>query len=154
MSGMDSSTNLPYSDRSPFVRLLETPGRVRILDVFLRKHYTELSASDVANLGNIDKSTFTRNKDVLLELEIIVPSDKEGQQQYYRLNTDSEIVNVLGRAHSELTKFATEVNDKTTIDKADYIGRLIVNDVNGPSSEPNEEEIAVEKAITENVQGV
>lgn len=126
MSKTEGETNPSYDHYSPFVRLLGTPGRARILDAFLRKYRTELSAGDVASLTHVSESTFSRNKDVLLELDIIIPTREVGSKQYYQLNLESPIVELLGRFHTQLLDYADYIAERTTISDEEYIGRLMM----------------------------
>lgn len=128
----------PYSDESPFVRLLGTPGRVRILDAFLTKYMTEMSASDISNLTGVSKSTFSRNKDVLQELDLIEQSSNKGGEQFYKLNLDSSLATLLGDFHTQLLNHSDHVKSKTEIRYENYVGRLFVTEASiemGHSSE-------------------
>lgn len=117
------------STQSPFVRLLATPGRVRTLDAFLRKYQTELSAGDVANITDVSESTFSRNKDVLIELDIIERTRSEAGKQYYRLNVDSPLVGLLAEFHTKLIEYTDEINSRTVVTEEDYIGQLMTTNV-------------------------
>jgi len=102
-----------YSEKSPFVRLLETRGRVRILDVFLRKHYTELGATDVADLADVSPSTFHRNISELKDLDIVRETDSVSGVTQYKLNEDSPIAQTLGKARAELLEYSKTVMRET-----------------------------------------
>lgn len=123
------------STRSPFVRLLATPGRVRTLDAFLRKYQTELSAGDVANITDVSESTFSRNKDVLIELGIIERTRSEAGKQYYRLNVDSPLVGLLAEFHTKLIEYTDEINSRTVVTEEDYIGQLMTTNVDSGQDE-------------------
>lgn len=125
MSQKDGGGSNPYSDKSPFVRLLETRGRVRILDAFLNKYQTEMSAKDLNELTGVSESTFSRNKDVLLELDILEKSKNENGKQYYQLNLDSSLVQLLGEFHTRLLEHSDYVSSNTIISEEDYIGKII-----------------------------
>lgn len=141
-----------YSDDSAFVRLLETKGRVRVLDVFLRKPRTELTAEQVANLAGINPSTFSRNKGVLEELDILSKSlDDDGNIQY-RLNIDNDIVQILGRAHTELMKFSPELAERTEVNRERYIGELFTSEV-ASKTENREEGIQMVENLVEKKSG-
>lgn len=101
-----------YADDSAFVRLLSTKGRVRILDVLLRQHSSELTAAEIVEAANIDEATFSRNKDVLMELDMVT-SNENHSPITYTINIDNPIVQVLGRAHTELMRFNPSVVDNT-----------------------------------------
>lgn len=103
-----SRTPTTYTENSPFVRLLSTPGRVKILDILLRRHSSQLTASEIAKQAGIDPGTFSRNKDLFIELDI-VETREEGRQTIYQLNTDSDVVKHFGRAHTELLAHAEAV---------------------------------------------
>jgi DNA-binding IclR family transcriptional regulator len=98
-----------YADTSTFVRLLETSSRVRILDVFLRKHYTELTAAEAADLAGIDVSTFHRNVGVFEEMSVIEEAEEVAGAQRYRLKEDSPVAKAFGKAQHELLDHAQKV---------------------------------------------
>jgi hypothetical protein len=128
-SNTPESGDTAFSEGSPFVRLLGTTGRVRIVDAFLNKSHAELSARDVRELTGISESTFSRNKDVLLELDVIVPVESRTGKQFYRLNTDAELVKLLGEFHSRLWQFGDEVNDQLETEAREYIGEILTTQV-------------------------
>lgn len=98
-----------YADGSAFVNLLETPSRVRILDVFLRKHYTELTAAKAADLAGIDPSTFHRNVGVFEDIGVIEKADEVAGAQRYRLNEDNPVAKAFGKAQHELLEHAPQI---------------------------------------------
>lgn len=102
-----------YARDSPFVRLLGKPGRVKILDVLLRKHYTELTASQITDLAGVSPSTFSRNKDELLDLGIIREAGDVGGTTVYTLNTESELAQVLRDAQNKLFEHTSRINVTT-----------------------------------------
>jgi len=107
-----SSNTKSYVDASPFVRLLETKSRVRMVDVFLGKHYEELTASEVADLADINQSSVSRNIDTLLEIGII---DKVGEStpQRYTLNKSHPVSNSLRDARMALFDHTEEIDSAT-----------------------------------------
>lgn len=153
MSEKAGHKNTPFSGGSPFVRLLGTRGRVRILDAFLSKSRAELSAKDVKELTGISESTFSRNKGVLLELDILIPTGSRDGEQHYRLNTDAELVQLLGEFHSRLWQFGDEMNDKLETETRKYIGEMLTTQVSqqqitGDTSEEITESV-ISKAISD-----
>lgn len=102
-----------YSRDSPFVRLLGTQGRVQILDVFLRKHYKELTAAEVADLAGVSLSTFHRNIGELKELDVVQEAEPVAGTARYKLNEESPIAKTLGQAQSELLKYSKKVMEGT-----------------------------------------
>lgn len=89
------------ADESPFVRLLETRGRVKILDIFMVHGYTELTQSELAEMADIDQGTVCRNVRVLEDLDV-VNEVSETQPYEYRLNLDSPVVSALREAQIKL----------------------------------------------------
>ena len=98
-----------YVAGSPFVELFETAGRARILDVFLRKHYQKLTPSDVAYFAGVDESTFSRNKSLLLEMDVIREAESDDRATAYQLNTQSPIVNALRELQIGLIEYVDEI---------------------------------------------
>lgn len=90
--------------------LLGSPGKVRMLKVFLGKHYEELSAAQVADLAGIDASTFHRNVDIFLDAGVVTESRTVGGAQLYRLDADHPVARALGRARSSLLEHAEDVD--------------------------------------------
>lgn len=133
-----------HSDYSAFVRLLETKGRVRVLDVLLGKPHSELTAKQIADLAGIDKSTVHRNKGILLEFGVIEEID-QGSSPRYTIDLDNEIAKILGRAHTELEKFSPEFVDRTTINAHEHIGRIITAEVASEAEEETESPVSDEE---------
>lgn len=100
-----------YTKGSPFVRLLGTPGRVKILDVFLRKHYQELTPSEVARLADIAPSTFHRNIDYLVEAGIVDQTREIGGATLYQLNKENPVSEIFGKARSSLLDHLQNIPD-------------------------------------------
>lgn len=123
-SSSDSTAIDNYADTSTFVRLLATKGRVRILDVLLRRPASKLTASQISEAAGIDPGTFSRNKDVLIEFDI-VKSDKVDGKTYYQIDLENPVVQILGEAHNELMRYAPEYVENTKVSRNDYIGRLM-----------------------------
>jgi DNA-binding transcriptional ArsR family regulator len=99
-----------YTAGSPFVQLLEHEGRVRMLDVFLRKHSSDLSKSEIARLADIHPSTVGRNIDELVDMGIIKEiGDKRNKQ--YHLDKDNDLVMTLGKFHTELIAHSDSIDE-------------------------------------------
>jgi len=101
-----------YTDQSSFVQLLGRESRARMLDVFLGKHYTELTQSDVAELSGLDPATVSRNIDVFVDLGVIEPTRAVGKSQLYSVNTDADLVKALGKARDELRQHGQTLNEQ------------------------------------------
>lgn len=144
-SSASSSNGAEYSEASPFVRLLATPGRVKILDVFLRKHYKNLTATEVARLGDIDPSTFHRNIDKLTEAGVIEEVREVGGTQLYQLNTENAVAKIFGEARAELLENLESVPD--SLDKSGFDEQFDAEESGIQIPTPD-----VEKDITEGIR--
>ncbi len=99
-----------YTEGSALVELLGSPGKVKMLDVFLGKHYEDLSATQVADLAGIDVSTFHRNVDAFLDVGVLVETRTVGGTQLYRLDTDHPVSKALGQTRSALLEYAESID--------------------------------------------
>jgi Fe2+ or Zn2+ uptake regulation protein len=144
-SSPGSSSGAKYSEASPFVRLLPTQGRVRILDVFLRKHYKPLTATEVAKLGDINPSTFHRNIDALIEAGVIKEQRKVAGTQLYQLNTDNPAAKIFGEARAELLENRDSVPESTDESELDNVIEEEENGIRIPTPD-------VEKNVTEGIR--
>ncbi|QLD88294.1 winged helix-turn-helix transcriptional regulator [Natronomonas salina] len=112
-----------FSESSPFVQLLENPGRAKILDTLIRRNASRLTAEQIATQANISRSTFSRNKDFLLDLEIMTEYDEAGTTRY-QVNKQNEVVQLLAEFHRELSDHADEILERAgesrlnTVEKA------------------------------------
>ncbi|WP_132059050.1 ArsR/SmtB family transcription factor [Halorussus amylolyticus] len=111
MSG-DRPGDGTYTQASPFVRLLKTPSRVKIIDVLLGKHYEELTTQEIADLAGIDRSSVTRNIRVLQDADLVEQSGKVGNAPQYQLNKESEVSKALGKAQASLLSHSQEIPDQ------------------------------------------
>lgn len=113
-----------YADLSPFVRLLGTRGRVQILDTLISKHYDALTAGEIAEYTGISESTFARNKDELLDLEMVEAIDDESGPTRYTINEDNDVVKTLVRFHLDLSEHAERILTATTPRRKDLVATL------------------------------
>lgn len=91
-----------FSHEDTFVELLGSPGRVKILEVFLTHAETTLTAGDIAELADVSESTFSRNVDKFLDLDLVERAGKVGKTSLYTLNTESPLAADLARARHRL----------------------------------------------------
>ncbi len=154
-SGYESGTNGAYSESSPFVRLFETPSRVKILDLFLRKHYEELTASDVEMLTDVSQSSFHRNIDDLEALGVIEHTGTTGNTNTYRLNKDSDLAKTVASAHADILEHTTHIIDSSQSQATAEIVSSVEESIerSGPDHRPddtNKDEVrqVVAKEIT------
>lgn len=69
----------------------------RVIDFLLENPVMDYSKTDLAEETGISRSTLYRKWGVLKELSILKKSRKYQNTQLYKLDTDSQIVNELGR---------------------------------------------------------
>lgn len=112
----DQTRGDTYSDASPFVRLLRTPSRVKIIDVLLGKHYESLTSREIAELADIDRSSVTRNIPILEDIGLVEQAGKVGNAPRYQLNTESEVAKALGRAQANLLDQSANVPNRDSTD--------------------------------------
>lgn len=109
-----------YVEDSIFVRVLGSPGRAKMLDVFLGKHYTELSAAQVADLAGIDVSTFHRNVEVLTDLGVVKETRTVGGAQLYQLDTDHPVAKALGKTRWALIEHVEKLDRSDADEGAEF----------------------------------
>lgn len=108
--GMPSHEDDSFSHEDTFVDLLGSPGRVKILETFLTHAETTLTAGDVAELADVSESTFSRNVDKFLDLELVESAGKVGNTKLYTLNTESPLAEDLARARYHLRNRAASLD--------------------------------------------
>jgi len=112
-----------YADSSPFVELFGNPGAVKILDVFLRKHYEEMTVTDVIELAGVSRSTFHRNLSALQELGVVEAAGKDGNATKYRLNKENELAGTLARMHADVLSHSEQILSGGQSSDAELIAR-------------------------------
>lgn len=106
-----------YVENSPFVRLLATPTNVKLLDVFLRNHFQELTASELAKYADVDQSSISRNIDQLVEEGIIEKTRTNENGQHYQLNKDNPAAKGFAQAQAELfSSFDEDTSEERSSD--------------------------------------
>lgn len=101
-----------YADASPLTRLLETKSRVRILDVFLGKHYEELTRTEIARLAGIDQSSVSRNLGMFLDVGIITKAGKQGSAETFTLNQGHPIAERLKKVRQDLFEYSSLIDSE------------------------------------------
>lgn len=106
--------NGSYVEGSIFLRVLGSPGRVKMLAVLLGKHYKELSAAQIADLAGIDVSTFHRNVDTFVDIGIVEETRTVGGTQLYQLDTEHPVSKALGKTRWALLEQVGAANQPDT----------------------------------------
>lgn len=141
-----SESGVTYSDASPLVQLFKTESRVRMVDVLLRKHYQPLTTRELATLADIDRSTVTRNLDVLHEIGVIEEVEQVSNARRYQINTDSQVVKALGKAQWELFEISDTVPE--SMDEQAQESFADDSPTNAPVTESAVKSLAVEDLLT------
>ena len=84
----------------------------KIIEFLLENPVMDYSKTDLAEQTGVSRSTLYRKWDILEELSIIRKSRKYQNTQLYKLDTDSSIVNELGRLQRELEEIDIQEKEK------------------------------------------
>lgn len=74
-----------YTDNSPFVRVLRTEGRVRIIDAFLPNPEKRLTVSQLKDKTGMSRSALLSNLEELCEAGLIEVGDEIGGTTRYQV---------------------------------------------------------------------
>lgn len=74
----------------------------KVVEFLLENPVLDYSKTDLANETGVSRSTLYRRWDILEKLSILQKSRKYQNTQLYKLDTDSPIVNELGRLKQRL----------------------------------------------------
>lgn len=88
------------TEGSPFVRLLETKARVKMLDVLLRHSYASLSEEEIAERAGLNQSSVNRNIEVFEDLGVV--QSESNWPVRYQVDTSSSVVEGLEQAQLNL----------------------------------------------------
>lgn len=83
------------------VRLFRTEARTRLVDTFLRRFDSTLTAEEIAESAGVDTVTVHRHVDVLVNMGLVDDVGK-GSSRAFRLNTESEVTQALGQTQQKL----------------------------------------------------
>lgn len=109
-------TDQPDEGQTLFQELLGSPGRVAIVEAFLYHPDSDLTASEVADIADVSESTFSRNIDQLLDLNLLVVSDTVGNTTFYRLDQESPLSEALARTQHALRQQSGELMNRSDTD--------------------------------------
>ncbi|MFW6197099.1 MAG: winged helix-turn-helix domain-containing protein [Thermoplasmatota archaeon] len=84
------------------LELILDKSLTKIIEFLLENPIMDYSKTDLAEQTGISRSTLYRKWDLLEELSIIEKTRKYQNTQLYKLDTDSEIVDELGRLKRKL----------------------------------------------------
>lgn len=92
-----------YTDNSPFVRILRTEGRVRVLAALLGNPERSLSVTDLVKKTGMARSTVLDALDPLKDMGLVVKSDRVGNADLFEVNTNRDSLKHLRNAQVALT---------------------------------------------------
>jgi len=99
-----------YADESPFTRLFETKSRVKILDALVRYSYEPLTQQELEDFADLNQSSVSRNKDVLLDIGIV--EEVGSSPARYQLNPDDPRTGLLKQFHRKMAPDAGRLHGK------------------------------------------
>jgi predicted transcriptional regulator len=80
-----------FADNAPLMQLFGSPGKTRLLSVFVDETDYDLSITEIADQAGVARSTVYDNLDELMDLGVVEVSRETGNGKRYQLNTDSPI---------------------------------------------------------------
>ena len=81
-----------YPENVPLVSVFGTSGKAKIISALLSEHERDLNVSDIADIGDVARSTVYENIDELCEMGVVVKTREIGSAPMYQINTENEIV--------------------------------------------------------------
>lgn len=85
-----NATDEAYADGTAFTNALGGHSKTKILAVMLGDHTQDLTASDIARMAGIERSTFYDHVDELLDYGLIKITRDAGNSTMYQINKESE----------------------------------------------------------------
>jgi len=85
-----------------FIKFLGDSPKIRVLDMLITGRELEYCISDIAEQAGIGRATFYRMLDQMLEEKIIVPTQKIGRIQLYKLNLENSRNQELVRLYDKI----------------------------------------------------
>lgn len=110
-----------YADESPFTKLFETKSRVKILDALVRYSYDPLTQKELEDFADLNQSSVSRNKDVLLDIGIV--EEVGSNPAKYQLNPDDPRTELLKQFHRKMAPDAGRLHGEDVEDQRDEIKR-------------------------------
>lgn len=128
---------------APLVRLLKREGRLKILEILLRKPHAKLTVAEISQEAEFNPSTFHRNIDLLLNTGIVEKVGEESGNARYTINKDSSLAKNIGRLRIELMKYIdgsnfVETLPQPTLEEIEAMQRSLGSDSQDDSDPPTE----------------
>jgi len=90
--------------KTKFIRFLGDSPKVRILDALITGRELEYSITDISNQAKVSRATFYRLLNEMLKDKVIIPTNKYGTMQLYKLNQKNKNVKELVKLYDKIIK--------------------------------------------------
>ena len=131
---------------SPFYVLLQSEGRVRLIDTLLNNRSLWVTAGQLSERADVSQSTVSRRIDDFVEINLV--EDEGSHPTTYRLNEDHPVTEPLAATHRELHNYTTtlaryswEIEIPTARETRSKIEEHIVADLEEPAESDDPEGI-------------
>lgn len=104
----DSGTREAAAEDTVLTDVFGAHAKVKLLTAFVGENDRDLSATEVARLAGIDRSTFYEHIDDLLAYGIIEQTREVGNSKMYRINRDNAAAEDLAQLEWDLLDYAPE----------------------------------------------
>lgn len=81
-----------YAVNTPLVNVFGGSGKVKIISALLSERERDLNVSDIADIGDVARSTVYENIEDLCEMGVVVKTREVGGGPMYQINTKNELV--------------------------------------------------------------
>lgn len=108
MSTLDTDAGEAYADDTLLTRILGGHPKTKILIALIGEARRDCNPTDIARLAGIDRTTFYKHIDELVEFELVEKTRVVGQSQMYQINRDSPAAEALAQLEWELIEFRAE----------------------------------------------
>ncbi|NYB26346.1 MAG: winged helix-turn-helix transcriptional regulator [Methanobacteriaceae archaeon] len=82
--------------------------RAKVFDLLLSHPNTEYTKKDIAECADISRTTLNKFIDKLVDYEIMIPTRRIGNGQFYKINMDSTITKALNSFQNQLADIEIE----------------------------------------------
>lgn len=90
-----NTTDEIYAEGTALTNAIGDHSKTKILAVMVGDHEQDLTASDIARMAGIERSTFYDHIDTLLDYGLIKITREAGNSKMYQINRDSEAAKAL-----------------------------------------------------------
>ena len=91
-----------YADGTALTNAMGDHSKTKILAVMIGDHEQDLTASNIARMAGIERSTFYDHIDTLLDYGLIKITREAGNSTMYQINKDSEAAKAIAKFEWDL----------------------------------------------------